>query len=174
MSSGHPFSTDRSGAERHSPTSICPVWKMALEAESGTTDDTCSKKVTASGFLHLLLQFRRGVLAALCYISAAKWKYTNSGFTNKAFGMALSARYSPRRIKNFFANSAAAFFLKSPLLPTTPGKAKWTEIFGFFSFSLSFPTSQKNHFLPKTLLSFSNSLHGSILILPTHSSLFAG
>ena len=76
--------------------------------------ETCSEKLTASGFLHSLLQFRRGALAALCYISAAKWKYANSGFTNKAFGMALSARYSLQRIKYFFANSAAAFFKKNP------------------------------------------------------------
>ena len=108
--------------------------------------ESCSKKVAASGSLHLLLQFRRGALAALCYISAAKWKYANSDFTNKAFGMALSARYSLQRIKYFFANSAAVLFEKSLSLPTTLRMAKWTAVFKFFLFLFVPHTTKKSNF----------------------------
>lgn len=55
-----------------------PQDKMSRQAKFGTVVESCSKRVAASGVLYLPLQFRRGILAAFCYISAGKLKYANS------------------------------------------------------------------------------------------------
>ena len=133
---------------RHSPTRF-PQEQIERLAKFGTVVESCSKKVAASGVFHSLLQFRRGVLAALCYISAVKGKY---------------------------ANSAGGILRKSLSLPTTPNRAKMTEIFEFFQISLSihfpkekencqrfqkffliflsYPTPPKNQILPKSIRTF--------------------
>ena len=112
--------------------------------------ESCSKKVAASGVLHSLLQFQRGVLAALCYISAAKGKYANSA--GGIFEKIPLTTYKPEQSKNDgdFRN-----FFKFPFQSPLPKEKENCQRFQkFFLIFLSYPTPPKNQILPKSIRIF--------------------
>ena len=96
--------------------------------------------MTASGVLHSLLQFQRGVLAALCYISAAKGKYANSA--GGIFEEIPLTTYKPEQSKmdgdfqNFFK-----FPFQSPLPKETENCQRFQKFFLIF---LSYTTPPQN------------------------------
>lgn len=75
-----------------------PQDKIERSAKFGTVVESCSKKVAASSVLYLPLQFRRDILAALCYISAGKGKYANSA--GGIFKKIPLTTYKPEQSKN--------------------------------------------------------------------------
>lgn len=75
-----------------------PIGQNERLAKFGTVVESCSKKVAASSVLYLPLQFRRDILAALCYISAGKGKYANSA--GGIFKKIPLTTYKPEQSKN--------------------------------------------------------------------------
>lgn len=127
-----------------------PQDKIERLAKFGTVVESCSKKVAASGVFHSLLQFRRGVLAALCYISAVKGKYANSA--GGIFEKIPLTTYNTEQGKNDgdFRN-----FFKFPFQSTLPKEKENCQRFQkFFLIFLSYPTPPKNQILPKSIRTF--------------------